>query len=79
MSTATLHPSSGPFHPHGASPVEAGHRHVLGDALRAVRVYARAAFDVVILGEYGEETVVRRRGRPERMSPQRASRTAGAG
>jgi hypothetical protein len=41
--------------------VEAGHRHLVGDALRAVKVYVRAAFDVVILGEYGEEAGVRRR------------------
>ncbi|AWT43945.1 MULTISPECIES: hypothetical protein [Streptomyces] len=68
MSTATLYPATGPTRPHGASPVTGSHRHLLGDTLRAVRVYARAAFDVVVLGEYGEETVVRRRGRPEDMS-----------
>ncbi|MET8822749.1 hypothetical protein [Streptomyces rochei] len=37
------------------------HRHRFGDAVRAVRVFAGAAFDVVILGEYGEEAGVRRR------------------
>jgi hypothetical protein len=45
----------------GATPVAGSHRHRLGDALRAVRVFAGAAFDVVILGEYGEEAGVRRR------------------
>lgn len=29
--------------------------HPLGNALRAIKVYAEAAFGVVILGEYGEE------------------------
>jgi len=33
----------------------------VGNALRAIRVLAGAAFDVVILGEYGEEAGVRRR------------------
>ncbi|MFF9816629.1 hypothetical protein [Streptomyces sp. NPDC014006] len=59
MTTATFSPAPG--RPPGATPIATGHRHPLGDALRAVRVYARAAFDVVILGEYGEEAGVRRR------------------
>ncbi|MER6284655.1 hypothetical protein [Streptomyces sviceus] len=60
MSTATFTPAPG--RPSGATPVSGGHRtHRLGDALRAVRVFAAAAFDVVILGEYGEEVGVRRR------------------
>ncbi|MET9255722.1 hypothetical protein ACGFZL_15165 [Streptomyces sp. NPDC048182] len=33
----------------------------LGEALRAVRTFAGAALDVVLLGEYGEEAGVRRR------------------
>ncbi len=37
------------------------HRHRLGDAVHAIRVFAGAAFDVMILGEYGEEAGVRRR------------------
>ncbi|MFE3265544.1 hypothetical protein [Streptomyces sp. NPDC059215] len=37
------------------------HRHLLGNALRAVKVFAGAALDVVILGEYGEEAGVRHR------------------
>ncbi|MET8678938.1 hypothetical protein ABZW18_15520 [Streptomyces sp. NPDC004647] len=37
------------------------HRHVLGNALRAIRVYAGAAFSVVVLGEFAEpEPVIRR-------------------
>ncbi|OIJ84898.1 hypothetical protein [Streptomyces colonosanans] len=36
------------------------HRHRLGDALRAVKVFAGAAVDVLLLGEYSEETGVRR-------------------
>lgn len=41
--------------------MSSGHTHRIGDALRAVRVFAGAAFDVVILGEYGQEAGVRRR------------------
>lgn len=62
MSAATFTP--GPAHPgpavRGATAFSAAHhRHLLGDALRAVRVFAGAALDVVILGEYGEEAGVR--------------------
>ncbi|KUM82543.1 hypothetical protein AQI94_40505 [Streptomyces pseudovenezuelae] len=60
MSAATFTPSPG--RPSGATPVSGVHStHRLGNALRAVRVFAGAAFDVVILGEYGEEAGVRRR------------------
>ncbi|GLP71308.1 hypothetical protein RKD27_005120 [Streptomyces sp. SAI-126] len=60
MSAATFTPAPG--RPSGATPVSGGHTtHRLGDALRAVRVFAGAAFDVVILGEYGEEAGVRRK------------------
>ncbi|MFI9152967.1 hypothetical protein [Streptomyces sp. NPDC053367] len=59
MSAATIGPV--PLRPSGASPVAAGHRHRLGDALRALKVFAGAAIDVIILGEYGEEAGVRRR------------------
>ncbi|MDX3455480.1 hypothetical protein PV396_26685 [Streptomyces sp. ME02-8801-2C] len=48
----------------GATPVRGGHRHPVGDALRAARVFAGAALSVVLLGEYreyGEEAGVRRR------------------
>ncbi|MFE7352636.1 hypothetical protein ACFU8Q_05410 [Streptomyces sp. NPDC057543] len=61
MSTVTLNPRrTGPAH--GAT-AATGHRHShrVGDALRAARVYARAAFGVVVLGEYAEEAGVRRR------------------
>ncbi|WP_333778988.1 hypothetical protein [Streptomyces sp. IBSBF 3136] len=60
MSAATIHPS--PVRPpSGATAVDGPHRHFLGDALRAVKVFVEAAFGVVILGEYGEEAGVRRK------------------
>jgi hypothetical protein len=63
MSAATFTP--GPVHPSpqsGATAVSASlHRHRLGDALRAIKVFGRAALGVVLLGEYGEEAGVRRR------------------
>ncbi|MFD8672326.1 hypothetical protein ACFV1A_04495 [Streptomyces seoulensis] len=60
MSAAILHPA--PSRPSGATAVAGEHRHhVLGEALRAIKVYAQAAFGVVILGEYGEEAGVHRR------------------
>ncbi|MGC5040272.1 hypothetical protein ACPXCS_30475 [Streptomyces sp. DT190] len=61
MSAATIHPAPAPGRPPGATAVSGSHRHLLGDALRAVRVFAGAAFDVVILGEYGEEVGAVRR------------------
>lgn len=33
----------------------AHHRHVVGDALRAVRVFGATAFSVVVLGRYDAE------------------------
>ncbi|MEU6143081.1 hypothetical protein ABZ848_22270 [Streptomyces sp. NPDC047081] len=60
MSAATITPAPG--RPSGATPLSGAHAtHRFGNALRAVRVFAGAAFDVVILGEYGEEAGVRRR------------------
>ncbi|NGO15415.1 hypothetical protein G5C60_49530 [Streptomyces sp. HC44] len=64
MSAATFTPASGPAR-HGAPPGATAlddrhHRHLVGDALRAVKVFASAAFDVILLGEYGEEAGVRR-------------------
>ncbi|MFJ1974339.1 hypothetical protein ACIO93_37585 [Streptomyces sp. NPDC087903] len=61
MSAATITPAPRPSRPTGATPVLGSHRHVLGESLRAVRVFARAAFDVIVLGEYGEEAGVRRK------------------
>ncbi|MDQ0761719.1 hypothetical protein QFZ32_005140 [Streptomyces canus] len=62
MSAATFTPAPG--RPSGATPLSGlTHRHRVGQALRAVRVIAGAAFDVVILGEYGEEAGVVRRHR----------------
>ncbi|MET8825860.1 hypothetical protein ABZX40_10090 [Streptomyces sp. NPDC004610] len=59
MSAATITPVPG--RPAGATAVAGSHRHRIGEAVRAVRVFAGAAFDVVILGEYAEEAGVRRR------------------
>ncbi|WP_018554898.1 MULTISPECIES: hypothetical protein [unclassified Streptomyces] len=55
MSTFTLNPgrtgaTAAPGHPHSRA----------SGALRAVKVFARAAFGVVVLGEYAEEAGVRR-------------------
>ena len=61
MSAATITPGPGRPGPPGATPVLGSHRHRLGDALRAVKVFAGAAFDVIVLGEYGEEAGVRRK------------------
>ncbi|WP_406125155.1 hypothetical protein [Streptomyces sp. NBC_00989] len=60
MSAATIHPA--PVRPSGATPVAGGtHPHRLGNALRAIKVFAGAAFSVVVLGEYGEEAGIRRK------------------
>ncbi|MBV2354679.1 hypothetical protein KUM39_09930 [Streptomyces sp. J2-1] len=59
MSAATISPA--PARPTGATAVDGPRRHTLGDALRAAKVYVVAAFNVVILGEYGEEAGIRRR------------------
>ncbi|MGC9541723.1 hypothetical protein [Streptomyces sp. UG1] len=59
MSAATIHPA--PTGPRGATALQGSHHHRLGEALRAIRVFAGAAFDVIILGEYGEEAGVRRK------------------
>jgi hypothetical protein len=61
MSAVTINPAPGRPGPPGATPVLGSHRHRLGDALRAVKVFAGAVFDVVVLGEYGEEAGVRRK------------------
>ncbi|MFF8812997.1 hypothetical protein [Streptomyces pactum] len=58
MSTAAINPAPGSA-AHGATALREdaeGHpRHLLGNALRAVKVFAATAFSVVVLGEYGEE------------------------
>ncbi|MBD9734045.1 hypothetical protein IGX29_19980 [Streptomyces sp. H28] len=61
MSAATVHPTAPPVRPTGATSLRGSRRRRLGDTVRAVRVFLGAAFDVVILGEYGEEAGVRRR------------------
>ncbi|HEY8980139.1 MAG TPA: hypothetical protein VIU15_11215, partial [Streptomyces sp.] len=58
---ATFTPAQAAGRPSGATSMTAPHRHRLGDTVRAIRVFAGAAFDVMILGEYGEEMGVRRR------------------
>ncbi|MDT0613799.1 hypothetical protein [Streptomyces lancefieldiae] len=60
MSAATIFPAPAPGRASGATPLAGSRRHRLG-ALRAVRVFAGAAFDVVVLGAYDEEAGVRRR------------------
>ncbi|AVH58044.1 MULTISPECIES: hypothetical protein [Streptomyces] len=58
FTSGTVHPGA----PSGATGVTSSHHpHRLGDALRAVKVFAEAFVGVVILGEYGEEAGVRRR------------------
>lgn len=55
---------SGPDH--GTKPGHA-HRHLVGNALRAVKVFAQAAFSVAILGEYADDD--RRPAPPQRSAP----------
>ncbi|WP_411123682.1 hypothetical protein [Streptomyces sp. x-19] len=40
--------------PTTGSPPTDDHRHLLGNAVRAVKVFAAAAFSVVVMGEYAE-------------------------
>ncbi len=63
MTTATFTPGPvRPGPPGGATATGVRHSHRVGNALRAVKVFAAAAIDVVVLGEYAEEAgVVRRR------------------
>ncbi|GAU64808.1 hypothetical protein SSP35_01_01440 [Streptomyces sp. NBRC 110611] len=69
MSSAAIPPASIPsaaFHPaRGATALgpdsvrgaasAPGHRHLLGDAVRAVKVFGKAAFSVAVLGEYADD------------------------
>ncbi|MFI6686179.1 hypothetical protein [Streptomyces sp. NPDC050485] len=65
MSTATFNPapSARPGTPRGATASGAVlHRtHKIGNAVRAAKVLAGAAFSVVVLGEYAEEAGVHRK------------------
>ncbi|MFF7700165.1 hypothetical protein [Streptomyces lydicus] len=80
MSSAVLHPAKGatalgPDSAGGAS--LHGHRHVLGNALRAVKVFGRAVFSVVVMGEYAEDaapTDHRTNHRPDHRTGHRAHR-----
>ncbi|UZJ30026.1 hypothetical protein [Streptomyces endophytica] len=57
--------ASAPLHPAKGAPARAaraagaasasGHRHLVGNALRAIRVFAAAAFSVAVLGEYADD------------------------
>ncbi|GAA2431334.1 hypothetical protein [Streptomyces glaucus] len=58
MTTATFTPAPGRS---GATVPRGGHPHRLGDALRAVRVFLGATFDVIALGEHRMEAGVHRR------------------
>lgn len=72
MSTGTFTPSHGATAtgvgaaPHSRHPFP----HPVGDALRAVRVFVTAAFNVAVLGEYAEEAGVGPR-YPRRVPPPR--------
>ncbi|MGW2491563.1 hypothetical protein ACWCV9_30700 [Streptomyces sp. NPDC001606] len=60
MTAATISP--GPVRPpSGATAVDGAPRHLIGSALRAIKVFAEAAFGVVVLGEYGEDVGIRRK------------------
>ncbi|MEV0413926.1 hypothetical protein AB0I68_24735 [Streptomyces sp. NPDC050448] len=61
MSTATFTPIQGGC-PSGATATSASPpRHLVGDVLRAAKVFATAAVSVVVLGEYAEDAGVIRR------------------
>ncbi|MFH8568749.1 hypothetical protein [Streptomyces sp. NPDC017993] len=65
MSSATFHPVPvSPTSPQraagatalGVAPTHGGHdRHLLGNALRAIKVFGAAAFSVAVMGEYGHD------------------------
>ncbi|MFJ9853801.1 hypothetical protein [Streptomyces sp. NPDC101150] len=57
----SLHPAKGatalgpdPDSPHVTEHIHESH-HVIGNALRAVKVFVTAAFSVAVLGEYAED------------------------
>ncbi|MFI5823718.1 hypothetical protein ACIA8I_32205 [Streptomyces rishiriensis] len=61
MSAATITHAPAPGGPPGATVRSTSGSHYRpGDTLWAIRVFAGAAFDVIILGGYGEEAGVRR-------------------
>lgn len=60
MSAAVIHPVPA-RPPSGATALDGIHRHRLGNALRAVKVFLETAFSVVLLGEYGEEASISRK------------------
>ncbi|WP_455351075.1 hypothetical protein [Streptomyces sp. SYSU K217416] len=58
MSSAAFHPSQSVPHRGATAASGTHHPHRLGDALRALKVFASAAFGVIVLGEYAEEAGV---------------------
>ncbi|MEU9102273.1 hypothetical protein [Streptomyces sp. NPDC048361] len=71
MSTTTFTPAPAPSGgpggggPRGATASGAAHHrtHKIGNAVRAAKVLAGAAFSVVVMGEFAEEAGVHRRSR----------------
>ncbi|MFD5426981.1 hypothetical protein [Streptomyces sp. NPDC127084] len=62
MTSATFPQAARPGRGATATGAASHHTHPVGDALRAVKVFAEAAVGIVVLGEYGEEAgLVRRR------------------
>ncbi|MFE0192360.1 hypothetical protein [Streptomyces sp. NPDC059008] len=57
--STALHPARGATALGTASAAGAavvhGHRHLVGNALRAIKVFAAAAFSVAVLGEYADD------------------------
>ncbi len=60
MSAASISPAPA-RPPAGATATDGPHHHPIGNALRALKVFAEAAISVVIFGEYGEEAGIRRK------------------
>ncbi|MCP3822021.1 hypothetical protein NLX86_29240 [Streptomyces sp. A3M-1-3] len=58
MSSAAFNPAQAGPHRGATAASGTHHPHRLGDALRAVKVFASAAFGVIVLGEYAEEAGV---------------------
>lgn len=55
--SASLHPGKGAtaLGPGAAGGAAHGHRHLVGNALRAIKVFVGAAFSVAVLGEYADD------------------------
>ncbi|MFD8547048.1 hypothetical protein [Streptomyces sp. NPDC059649] len=59
LASAPRHPAKGAAALGAAPAADAastpGHRHLVGNTLRAIRVFAAAAFSVAVLGEYADD------------------------